>query len=416
MAVTTGRTPPLDGELEITRPDAYEDRTAFWSRVRRERPVAFSPTMNMWIVSTYDTVLEVVRDTSRFGKLPRRPPVVELVPEAAEIYAEFQREYVPTLENNAPIHSAYRQKVLPALSAPRMEARRPVIEQMANALIDEFASHGEADLIERYCFPLPALHSFDMIGVPAEDVQLVRRLSIGSIDMSFGMPGPDDQIRLARDVVAYWRYLLALVEDHRASQSNTLVNDLIMATGPEDAPLTDEEIASLLVTVIRAAHRTTTNLIGNTLHAVMSRPELWRRLVADSSLARAAVEESLRRNSPAPGHFYAALVDTELAGVSLREGDQIYVVFASANHDDTHFSAADEFDIDREQPRESLSFGAGPHMCAGKALGRVSGGTAVETFVRRLPSSRLLDPTTHWIPTMTTQGLARLDVAWDGAD
>jgi cytochrome P450 len=415
MAVTAGRTPPLDGDLEVTQPDAYADRTAFWSRVRRERPVAFSPTMNMWIVSTYDTVLEVVRDTTRFGKLPRRPPIVELVPEAAEIYAEFQREYVPTLENNPPIHSAYRQKVLPALSAPRMEARRPIIEQMANGLIDEFESHGEADLIDRYCFPLPALHSFDMIGVPAEDVQLVRRLSTASMEMSFGLPAPNEQVRVASDVVAYWRYLLALVDDHRASQSNTLINDLIMATGPGDEPLTDPEIASLLVTTVRAAHRTTTNLIGNTLHTVLSRPELWRRIVADPSLAGAAVEESLRRNTPAPGHFYAALVDTELAGVPMREGDQIYVVFASANHDDAHFAAADEFDIDREQPRQNLSFGAGPHMCAGKALGRVSSGTAVEMFVRRLPSSRLLDPITHWIPTMTTQGLARLDVAWDGA-
>ncbi len=86
--------------------------------------MAFSPVLNMWVVSSYDDILRVVRDSSSFGKLPGRPPVARLIPEAAAIYAEFEAEYVPTLENNPPVHSVYRQKVLPALSAPRMEARQ----------------------------------------------------------------------------------------------------------------------------------------------------------------------------------------------------------------------------------------------------------------------------------------------------
>jgi cytochrome P450 len=412
MAATTDRSPELVGDLDVAQPAAYRDRSAFWARVRRERPVAFSSTLNAWVASTYDATYEVIRDITRFGKLPGRPPIVELIPEAAEVYAEYQREYVPTFENNPPLHAAYRQKVLPALSAPKMEARRPIIERMANELIDEFESDGRADVIETYCFPLPALHSFDMIGVPAEDMQLVRRLSVASIEISLGFPVPEEQVQLARDALGYWRYLLDLIADHRASSSNSLVNDLLDATGPGDAPLTDREIASILVNVVRGAHRTTTNLIGNTLHAVLSRPALWGRLVHDPQLSRAAVEESLRMNAPAPGHFYVALVDTELEGAEICTGDMVYPVFASANHDEGHFAEPEEFDIDREQSRESLSFGAGPHMCAGKALGRVSGGAGVETFVRRLPGSRLLDPVAHWIPSVTTQGLARLDVAW----
>jgi cytochrome P450 len=415
MTPSADHCPFLDGDLDIAQPAAYEDRDGYWSRVRRERPVAFSPTLDMWVVSTYETVLDVLRDTTRFGKQPRRPPVVTLTPEAAEIYAVFQREYVPTFENNPPLHGVYRQKVLPALSVPRMEARRPVIVQMANDLIDGFEANGHVDVIDGYGFPLSAFHSFDMIGVPLEDVQLVRRLSLASIDISLGLPLPEDQAGLARDAVAYWRYLLALVEDHRASKSNTIVNDLIESTGPEDAPLSDQEVASILINVVRGAHRTTTDVIGNTLHSVLSRPALWDRIAADPVLARAAVEESLRMNSPAAGHFYIARVDTELGGVPIREGDRLCTVFASANHDDAQFVDPEEFDIDRGQIRDSLSFGAGPHMCVGKALGRVSGGSGVETFVRRLPTTRLLDPVAHWIPSITTQGLTRLEVAWDGA-
>jgi cytochrome P450 len=402
----------LTGDLDLSAPEAYADRSRFWRRMRDERRVAFSPTIGMWVVSTYDDVLEVVRDTTRFGKEPIRRPIVELTPEAAEVYAEFLAEYVPTLENNPPLHSAYRQKMLPAVSVPRSEARRLVLERMANDLIDEFAGAGQSELIESYCFPLPALHGFDMIGIPMADVDLVRRLSNASIEIQAGLPAPEDHLRLAADTLGYWRYLLALVADHRTSRSNTLVNDLIEATGPDDAPLSDQEIASILINVVRGAHRTTMHLIGNTLHSTMSRPELWQRVVDDPPLARLAVEESLRVHPPAPGHFYVALVDTELGGVAIPEGDRIYAVYASANHDAQHFPAADDFDVDRE-PRQNLAFGGGPHLCAGKALGRISGIAGVETFVRRLPDSRLLDPTAHWIPRVMTLGLARLDVAWD---
>src|SRR4051794_20123830 len=124
---TMERAPLLTGELDVARPEAYADRINFWRQLRAVAPVAFSPTLNAWVVSSYDEVLEVVRDTTRFGKQQRRPPIVKLTPEAADVYAEYQREYIPTFENNPPLHSVYRQKVLPAVSAPKMEARRPII-------------------------------------------------------------------------------------------------------------------------------------------------------------------------------------------------------------------------------------------------------------------------------------------------
>ncbi len=250
-----------------------------------------------------------------------------------------------------------------------------------------------------------------MIGVPPEDMLLVRRLSLASIEIQMGLPAPDEQVTLARDTVAYWRYLIDLVERHRAESSNALVNDLINAT-TSDRALTTAEIASLLWSIVRGAHRTTTNLIGNTLVALLERPELWDRVVRDPSVARAAVDESLRIDAPAPGHFYTVLADTELNGVPLQAGELVYPVFASANHEEERFPHALEFDIDRDANRQNLAFGAGVHLCPGKALGRVTGTAAVATFVRRLPKSRLLDAHRDWIASVTTQGLATLHVRW----
>jgi cytochrome P450 len=405
------RSPVLEGELDVTRTEAYSDRVNFWSRVRREAPVGFAPNFNAWIVSSRDAVTEVVRDTTRFGKQAARPPMVKLIPEAQAIYDQLRQEYVVTLESNPPAHTPYRQKVMPALAAPKMETRRPIIEQLAHDLIDEFEDDGQADLMDRFAFPLPAIHGFDLIGVPAADLQYVRRISLASIAIQFMLPAPEEQVQLAADTVAYWRYLNELVDDHRKGRSNDLINDLVETIGAERAAETSTpEIASMLWGIVRGAHHTTTHLIGNALHCLLTRPELWQRIVADPTLARAAIDESLRRNTPAPGHFYMALTDTELEGVQIPAGDIVYPVYDSVNQEIS--SNPEEFDIDRPNNRQNFAFGAGPHLCPAKTLGRVSGAAAVELYVRRLPHTRLGDPTPHWVPVFTQQGLSRLEVEW----
>ena len=106
--------PILGRELDVDQPGAYADRVNFWRRVRHDSPVAFSPTMNMWVVSTLEHVTAVVRNTDRFGKMPRRPPVVKLAPEAARIYAQFEEEYTPTFENKHSSNSSDSESPTPA--------------------------------------------------------------------------------------------------------------------------------------------------------------------------------------------------------------------------------------------------------------------------------------------------------------
>ena len=80
--------------------------------------------------------------------------------------------------------------------------------------------------------------------------------------------------------------------------------------------------------------------------------------------------------------------DTELAGQPMSAGDKVYLSWAGANRDPEEFEAPDEFRIDRASNRH-LSFGAGPHRCAGSNLARLNLRVALGTLVERLPDRRL---------------------------
>jgi cytochrome P450 len=60
--------------------------------------------------------------------------------------------------------------------------------------------------------------------------------------------------------------------------------------------------------------------------------------------------------------------DTELGGKQIKRGDKVVMWYVSANRDETVIERANEFLIDRKNPKQHLSFGWGVHFCMGSRL------------------------------------------------
>ncbi len=409
-------TPPLlDGDLDPSRPEAYESRDEFRARVREEAPVVYSERLGFWVVARFDDVLEVVRSPDLFGKKQGRSSLQPLSPANERRLQRFTDEFAATLERDPPEHTFYRRKVLPMFMAPKMRARHPVLCRIANDLIDGFEDAGAADAIAADSFPLPAIHTFEMIGVPPEEIARVRDLSLSYLDLRYGVNLSEAEQALAVDrTLEYWDFLKELAASRRRQPTGDIVSELVTTTSEDEERLLDIcEVASLTSQIVVGAHRTTTNLIGNVLQALLADPTLWRRVVDDPGLAQVAVDESLRRDAPATGIFYVARQEAVIAGVTIPRGALVYPVFGSANHDPAHFQHPEAFDLDRQDRDPHLAFGAATHLCPGKALGRVSGAAAVETIAARLPSLRLAGGIAPHLPAFTTNGFEQLHVEWD---
>jgi cytochrome P450 len=136
------------------------------------------------------------------------------------------------------------------------------------------------------------------------------------------------------------------------------------------------------ILLLVAGNETTTNLLGNMVHAFWEHPTEWSRLVQDPDLAPPAVEEGLRYCGPVQGLFRQTTAPTTVGGVSLPAGANVYVSFAAANRDDRAFAEPDRFHVGRDAGAQ-VAFGHGIHFCLGAQLARMETRLAIAALARR---------------------------------
>ena len=159
--------------------------------------------------------------------------------------------------------------------------------------------------------------------------------------------------------------------------------------GEEDGErLSERELLHNIIFILNAGHETTTNLVGNGLHALLEWPEEKARLLAEPGLIRRAVEEFLRFESPNQLGNRLTVAPVEVGGVAIPAGTYLTIGIGAANRDPAEFPDPDRLDIARE-PNRHLAFGSGPHVCIGLNVARLEGRIAIGRFLARFPEYRL---------------------------
>jgi len=164
---------------------------------------------------------------------------------------------------------------------------------------------------------------------------------------------------------------------------------------------------STTMVLLEAGHEATVNTLGNGMRAMLLHDGEWQRVVSGGVAARVAVEEMLRWDSPL--HLFERWVledGVEIAGQSLKVGDEVAMLFGAAQRDPRRFHDADRFDIGRGDTAH-IGFGGGIHFCVGAPLARQEIETSVAGLARRFPTLSLAEePTYH--PNFVIRGLKAL--------
>src|SRR5690606_15206028 len=132
-------------------------------------------------------------------------------------------------------------------------------------------------------------------------------------------------------------------------------------------------------------HETTTNLIGNGMHALLNHRDQLERLIADPKRLATAVEELLRFESPLQLNNRLAAAPIELADRVLPQGTFITQCIGAANRDPVVFDDPDRLDIARK-PNNHLAFGQGAHACSGMNVARLEARIAIGRLLARYPN------------------------------
>ena len=356
----------LAPELAATLPDTM-------ARMRGLCPVAHSDRHGgFWVVSGYEDALSVAQNWEVFSSahglaiLPSQGVVRNL-----------------PVETDPPEHRIYKRLINPYFTPAAVAPWEQPTRDLVTRLIDGFIEDGSCEFMDAFARPLPSLAFFDLaIHAPAEDLEEVARLASRS-----STPNAPD----ARECwLGLYAWIKEFITQRRGARSRGDVVDAVLNARIDGRPLTEDEIIGTVQLLILGGLETTAGALGLMLIRFCNQPEIPALLRGRPELMSRAVEELLRLEPSFVSVGRTAVRDAELDGQRISKGDKVLIHWASANRDRAEFGNPDVFEIDRERNRH-LSFGVGPHRCAGSNLARLNLRVALEELVRRLGDLRLQD-------------------------
>lgn len=354
-------------------PSVAQDYMGAFAKLRASCPVPWSDVWGgFWSLTTHRDIEYACR----------HPEIFRNSPQMAVPNLDLGFKWLP-LQSDPPLHASYRAALQPFLHRGRMRELEPRLRELARALLEPLAAEGSVDAAVQFTYPYAAEALCAAFNLPEEHWHRFR-LWTNQIVQAFNTA----DIMLLQEVVAdILDFVRTEMEARRQAPGDDLMSALL-AHRVEGRRLTEAEIHGYFVLLVSAGQNTSSDSLGHAIHHLALHPEHRARLRAEPELVTNAVEEIIRYYPPLLALARNAAEDVEVCGRTIRQGDQIAMVWASAARDEEQHADADEFILDRP-PTRGVSFGLGPHYCVGADLGRLQIKVAIEEVLDAWPEFAL---------------------------
>jgi cytochrome P450 len=359
------------------------------ARMRSLCPVARSEEHGgFWVATAYGDVLRVAQDWETFSSahgltVPASPIAVRNIP----------------VEVDPPLHRVYKRLINAYFTPDAVAPWEPATRRLVTRLIDDFIESGRCEFMQAVARSLPAQSFFEVaLGAPRGEIEKVAYMASKS-----SIPNDPEA---AECWLGLSNWIAEFLETRRGQPQRGDVVDGVLKAEIEGRPITHEEIVGTIQLLILGGLETTAGALGMMMVRLCNDPETSDLLRHRPDLLPEAVEELLRLDSPFIAITRTATRDIELGGQQIKEGDKVIIYWASANRDEAEFPDPNEFSLERGSNRH-LSFGAGPHRCAGSNLARMNLRVALAELLGRLHNLKLeKGAEIHYHSTFTRTPLA----------
>ncbi len=363
--------------IPLHDPDFYTtDPHSDYRRLRREAPVYWHEECGWWALARYEDV--------RFASIhPELFTSTEgiMIPDEGAITPERLDLMIFT---DPPRHRRLRTIMKTRFTPGQVVHLEPRIRAIARGIVDGIERGPVIDFAEVVAAPLPTVVIAELIGAPTEDWGKFRTWS----DAVIGYNDPDSPLGQEEAQACLHEYFSELIEARSIDPRDDVLSSLL-ASELDGQKLSRDDIYNFCWLLLIAGNETTRNLIALGTQALLRHPAQLQKLVDTPSLVPSAVEEMLRWCNPVSHMLRTATQDVEIRGQKILEGQQVVMLYGSANRDEEIFGPdAEEFDITRH-PNPHIQFGFGEHVCIGAALARLEARVMFEELVPLLASAAL---------------------------
>jgi cytochrome P450 len=377
----------------LTDGSLIEDPFPYYEAVRAQGPIYREPNHGMFVFSGYDEILAVYRDVESFsscnvytGPLFELPgaPYGDNVDDLIEQFRGQMAGSDTFITHDPPVHTQERGLMMRLLTPKRMEETTAFIERLADERIDSFIADGRCNFIGDYAQPLAMLFIAELLGVPEEDRPRLRALFA-----QMGAPGgigkqvPDNPLWFLDD------FFLEYIEDRRRHPRPDVLTKLANNTHSDGTLPTLKEAVGVATILFAGGQGTSARFLGNAMQFIAEHADTQSQLRQEPALIPQFVEEMLRVNSPVKKNTRMARRTTTIGGVEIPAGSTVLLLLPAADRDPRQFECPAQFRVNRQNAREHVAFGRGPHTCPGAPLVRTSARVTIERMLARLDDIRI---------------------------
>lgn len=377
-------------DYDVLNPVVRANPYPYYEALRHESPIhRMMPGAPMFSVSRFADVQYILHHPKEFSSTAFQElfqGVVSMSPNSGALAGHRLLKSPMMISVDPPKHDRLRGLVNRGFTPRRIAALEPRLRELAVGFIDEVRSAEKMDVVQDLSIPFPVTVIAELLGVDPAKRKLFKRWSDATVVGLSGIASSFSRDEVQQNADEMADYFESVAAERRANPKDDLISVIVNA---EDGDaLTAGEILSFVFLLLVAGNETTTNLIGNAMHALLRHPAQLKEVAENHDLIPQMLEEVLRYDSPIQSLPRKVMADVELPSGSVEKGSTTMVLFGSANRDSEHFSDADQFDIHRKSTGH-VAFGHGIHFCLGASLARLEARVAFETLFAKCSNLQL---------------------------
>jgi cytochrome P450 len=391
---------PLE-KLNPAKVDRFYNDTIWpvFERLRREDPVHFTPESEFgpyWSVTKWNDIMAVDTDHASFSSADGIGLAnLEAVAEQEKIMGERRRGNAGFITMDEPDHGPARKAVSPTLAPTNLQTMAPQVRERAGEILDSLPIGKEFDWVDLVSKELTAMTLASLFDFPFEQ----RRKLPWWSDMVMNMPGHGPVESWQQKGEAMMECFSAFNELWNQRVNAEPGNDLIsmLAHNPATRNMPMETYQGNVILLIVGGNDTTRNTISGSVVALNKNPDQYAKLRANPDLILPMISETIRWQTPLAHMSRVATRDVELGGKTIKAGERVVMWYISGNRDEEMIERPNEFIIDRERPRQHMSFGFGIHRCVGNRVAEMQLTLIWEEILKRFPEIKVVgEPVLNW--------------------
>jgi len=387
------------------------DPHSYYHELRETDPVHWNERWGGWVLTKYDDVVQVLRDSVHFSSDRMAFLDKELSTEQRDSYAPIFKVLSKWIVfRDPPMHTKLRLLLNPHFTPRAIERYRPMVRGIVKRMLDKLEGKGQMELLNDFAYQVPMSVLLELIGAPLVDREKVKEWS-EQLGAFFFIRADEPRRReiACEGINSLVEYLRPIVAQRREHPGVDLISLLLGAE--ETGDITEDDVIATCVLLVFGGHETTMNLIANGTLALINHPDQWELLKQNPGIIENAVEEMLRFDGSVKATVRWVTEDVTVGGKLIKKGDRVLVGLSAANRDPGKFNHPDVLDLNRD-PNPHVAFAHGIHVCLGASLARMELQEVFTGLTQRLPCPVLATDKLEYHATVVNRALESLPISW----